>query len=187
MSFVTRIFVLLIAAAMFSQCSRNANNANAPGARANTMGNGIVERPGDPAKIEGEDPPAYLVYKSDLNYLLTIEPPKIRFVFRSSSVEMPSSGKDAVLAHWKEAIKYYHNDYFNKPKDASEIEDRETVWEKFSLASEKKFQDISIAAPEGSRYLTTQETKALRLFIDQAAQRIIDLAKQPAQPPGPTQ
>lgn len=185
MSFNLRTLFFILAAILISSCSKGANNANAPGARANTMGNGIIERPGDPAKIEGEDPPAYLVYKSDLDYLLTIEPPKVRFVFRASNLEMPSSGKDAVLAHWKEAIKYYHNDYFNKPKDASDFGAREDVWQRLSLTSEKKFLDISIAAPDGSRYLTAQEAKALRLFIDQAAQRVIDKAKQPAQAPGP--
>jgi hypothetical protein len=180
-----RILVLLVVAILFSHCSKSANNANLPGARANTLGNGYEGRPGDPAKIEGDDPPAYLVYKSDLAYLQTIEPPKIRFVFRSSTVEMPSGARDTALAHWKEAIKFYHNDYFNKPKNAGEIEAREDVWQKFSRETEKKLQDISIAAPEGSRYMTSLEAKAVRSFLDQAAQRIINQAKSPAQPAGP--
>jgi hypothetical protein len=156
-----------------------------PGARANTMGNGIAERPGDPAKIEGDDPPAYLVYKSDPAYLQTIEPPKIRFVFRGSVVELPSSAKAAVALHWKEAIKYYYDDYFNKPKDGGEFEARENVWQRYSLETEKKFLGIYIGAPDGPRYLSAQEAKSLRNYIDLAAQRIIDKAKQPAQAPGP--
>jgi hypothetical protein len=175
-SFLLKLLVLILVIGLFTQCS-NKGNANAPGSRANTLGNGSTTRPGDPAKIEGEDIPAYLVFKSDLAYLQTLDPPKLKFVFQTTAVELPAAAKDVVKAHWKEAIKYYYNDYFNKPKDASEINDREDKWTKYCGETDKKLRDISIGAPDGSRYISFEEARDVHSYLNQAAQRVIDLAK----------
>lgn len=174
MSLVLRILVVLFIASLFIQCSKNAKNTN--GGRANTQTTD-TSRPGDPGRVEGDDPPAYLAYKRDLPYLQTIEPPQIRLAFRGGIVPIPAGAKDAVTAHWKEAIKYYYNDYFDKPKDASEIMDREDKWENFCRETDKKLEDVSISAPDGSRYLTNEEARDIHNFLNQAAIRIVGKVK----------
>lgn len=174
MSLVLRILIVIFIASLFTYCSKNAKNTN--DGRANTM-NTDTSRPGDAGKVEGDDPPAYLAYKRDLPYLQTVEPPQIRLAFRGGTVPLPAGAKDAVTAHWKEAIKYYYNDYFDKPKDASEIVDREDVWEKFCRETDKKLENVSISAPDGSRYINNEEARSIHNFINQAAIRLVGKVK----------
>jgi hypothetical protein len=103
----------------------------------------------------------------------------MRFVFRAGPVMMPSSAKDTIAAHWKKALDYYFNDYFNKPKDASEFDDRETAWNKYCVETDKKLRDISIPAPDGTRTLTTDEARDVRAFLNESAKNVINLAKSP--------
>lgn len=175
-SFFLKFIFLLLFAALLTQCSKNTNNANNPGARANTLNIGPV---GDPPKIEGDEIEAYLVYKADLPYLQTLPPPAIRFVFRAGTVMMPSSAKDTLTPHWKKALEYYFNDYFNKPKDASEFNDREHAWKKYCSETDKKLRDISIPAPGETRTLTIDEAREVREFLNRSAQGVINLAKSP--------
>jgi hypothetical protein len=174
MSIVLRILLLLLVVFLITHCSKNAKNAN--GGRANTMSID-TSRPGDPASIEGDDPADYLVYKRNLDYLQTIDPPQMRMVYRNSVVTMPAGAKDVVKTHWKAAIAYYYNDYFDKPKDASEMVDREDKWEKFCRETDKKLEDVSVTAPDGSRYINSEESRAIRNFLNEAAVRLINKAK----------
>lgn len=173
-SVFSKLLLLAIVALMFTQCSKNTPNTN--GGRANTLNTGPIT---DAPKIEGDAIEAYLVYKADLAYLQTIAPPKMRFVFRAGPVMMPSSAKDTVTPYWKKALEYYFNDYFNKPKNASELNDREMVWKKYSIETDKKLRDISIPAPDGARTLTTEEARDVREFLNRSAADVINLAKSP--------
>jgi hypothetical protein len=174
--FILRSLVLLLFVTLLTQCSRNASNANNAGVRANTVNTGPIA---DPPKIEGDQIEAYLVYKADLAYLQTIPPPPIRFVFRAGTVMMPSSAKDIVTAHWKKALDHYFNDYFNKPKDASELNDRALAWKKYCSETDKKFQEVSIPAPDGTREIKLEEARDVRAFINKSAEDVINLAKSP--------
>lgn len=173
-SFFSKLALIFLFAALLTQCSKNAPNTN--GGRANTANTGPVA---DPPKIEGDEIEAYLVYKADLAYLQTIAPPNVRFVFRAGPVMMPSSAKDVVTAHWKKALDYYFNDYFNKPKGASEMEDREDDWRKYCAETDKKLREITIPAPDGKRGLNYEEARGVREFLNRAAQNVINLAKSP--------
>lgn len=176
-SVFSKLLLLAIVALMFTQCSKNANNATNPGVRANTVNTGPIA---DPPKIEGDQIEAYLVYKADLAYLQTIPPPaNMRFAFRAGTVMMPSSAKDTLTAHWKKALEFYFNDYFNKPKDASELTDRERAWKKYSIETDKKLREISIPAPDGTRTPTIEEARDVREFLNRSAQGVINLAKSP--------
>lgn len=175
-SFLPKILILLLFATLLTQCSRNPTTANSPGVRANTLNTGPI---GDPPKIEGDQIEAYLVYKADLPYLQTIQAPAVRFVFRAGPVMMPSSAKDTLTAHWKKALEYYFNNYFNKPKDASEFNDREIAWKKYSVETDRKLQSISIPAPDGTRAITMEEARDVRAFINKSAENVINLAKSP--------
>jgi hypothetical protein len=175
-----RISVLIIAAGLLSVCSKNANNANNPGGRANTL-NTNVTRPGDPARIEG-DFPDYDVPFSELKYIQTLDVPNVRFVFKTAIVDMPPDAKDVLTTHWKEALRYYYDDYFNKPQDATSLYDRERAWTKYCSETDKKLQEYSVRAPDGSREISQEEARGIHSFLNQAAQQVIDKSK-PAQQP----
>jgi hypothetical protein len=164
-----------MATGLLFACGRNANNANNAGARANAL-NANRTRPGDPAKIEG-DVPDYDVLLADLKYLQTLPPPTVRFAFKTASVEMPSGANDILKAYWKDALKYYYDDYFNKPQDASGLYDRERAWTKYGSETDKKLQEISIPAPDGSRTITIEEARDIRSFLNQAAEQVIGKSK----------
>jgi hypothetical protein len=178
--FFRRLFILTLALWLLSACGKNANNANTYGARANTL-NTNQTRPGDPARIEG-DMPDYEVLTAELKYIQTFDVPAVRFAFKTGSVEMPSGAKDILAAHWKEALKYYYDDYFNKPQDASSLYDRQRAWAKYCGETDKKLQEISIAAPDGSRAITAEEARGIHTFLNQAADQVIDKAKSVQQP-----
>jgi hypothetical protein len=169
-----RISVLIIALGLLSACGKKANNANT-GGRANTL-NTNQTRPGDPAKITG-DVPDYDVLLADLKYLQTLPPPTARFVFKTGVVEMPSGANEILKTYWKDALKYYYDDYFNKPQDASSLYDRERAWSKYGSETDKKLQDISIPAPDGSRTISTEEARDIHSFLNQAAEQVIGKAK----------
>ena len=170
-----KLLILPLAAGLLFGCSKNANNANTPGARANTL-NMNVTRVGDPAKIEG-DFPDYDVPFSELKYIQTLEAPNVRFVFKTGAVEMPSGAKDILKTHWKDALKYYYDDYFNKPKDAASLYDRQRAWTKYCSETDKKLQEYSIPAPDGSRAISTEEARGIHAFLNQAAEQVIDKSK----------
>jgi hypothetical protein len=174
-----RIFVLIIATGLLFACGKNANNANT-GGRANTL-NTNHTRPGDPAKIEG-DVPDYDVLLADLKYLQTLPPPTARFAFKTAAVEMPSGANDILKTYWKDALKYYYDDYFDKPKDASSLYDREREWSKYGGETDKKLKEISISAPDGSRTISTEEARDIRTFVNQAAEQVIGKSKSVQQP-----
>jgi hypothetical protein len=169
-----RIFVLIIATGLLSSCGKKANNANT-GGRANTL-NANQTRPGDPARIEG-DVPDYDVLLADLKYLQTLPQPTPRFAFKTAAVEMPSGANDILKTYWKDALKYYYDDYFNKPQDASSLYDREREWSKYGSETDKKLKEISISAPDGSRSITTEEARDIRSYMNQAAEQVIGKAK----------
>jgi hypothetical protein len=169
-----RIFVLIIAAGLLFACGKNTNN-NTPGGRANTL-NANQTRPGDPAKIEGEVPD-YDVLLADLKYIQTLPQPTPRFAFKTGGVEMPSDANDILKTYWKDALKYYYDDYFNKPQDASGLYDRERAWTKYGTETDKKLKEISISAPDGSRSISTEEARDIRSFLNQAAEQVIGKAK----------
>lgn len=170
-----QFLILALVAGLLSACSRNANNANAPGARANTL-NTNQTRPGDPAKIEG-DFPADEVLTGELKYLQVIEMPAIRFAFKTGNVEMPSGAKDILKTHWKDALKYYYDDYFDKPKDATSLYNRERAWTRYCSETDKKLQEVSVPAPDGSRAISPEEARGIHSFLNQAAEQVIDKAK----------
>lgn len=178
-SFFLRLSILTLAAGFLFACGKNANNANTYG-RANTL-NTNQTRPGDPAKIEG-DVPDYDVLLADLKYLQTLPPPTPRFTFKTGSVEMPSGANDILKIYWKDALKYYFDDYFNKPQDASSLYDRQRAWAKYYSETDKKLQEISVAAPDGSRAITLEEARGIHTFLNQAADQVIDKAKSVQQP-----
>jgi hypothetical protein len=173
--FLIRFLTLALAVGLLSQCSRNANNASNSGSRANTL-NTNQTRPGDPAKIEG-DVPDYDVLLANLKYLQTLPQPTPRFAFKTASVEMPSGASDILKTYWKDALKYYYDDYFNKPQDASSLYDREREWTKYGSETDKKLKEISISAPDGSRTISTDEARDIRSFLNQAAEQVIGKAK----------
>lgn len=174
------LFLVLIAVGLLSACGKNANNANTTGGRANTL-NTNQTRPGDPAKIEG-DMPDYDVPFSELKHILTLDAPNVRFVFKTATVEMPADAKDILKTHWKDALKYYYDAYFDKPKDASSLYDREQAWTKYCAGTDKKLQEIDVPAPDGTRAITAEEARGIHSFLNQAAQEVIDKSK-PAQQP----
>jgi hypothetical protein len=173
--FFLRLFILTLILGLLSACGKNANNANNPGARANTL-NMNQTRPGDPAKIEG-DVPDHDVLLADLKYLQTLPRPTPRFAFKTASVEMPSGANDILKAYWKDALKYYYDDYFNKPQDAGSLYDRQRAWTKYGSDTDKKLKEISISAPDGSRTISTEEARDIRSFVNQAAEQVIGKAK----------
>lgn len=164
-----KLLALLLIAMIFTQC-KSAVNTNINGGRPAVL-------PGGSGRIEGDDIPDYLVFKSDVAYLQTLAPPKIRIVFPAASVDLPAAADDVIKAHWKEAISYYYNDYFNKPHDASELVDRETEWSKYCRETDKKLQNISINAPDGSRYIADDEARDIHAFVNQIAKSVINRAK----------
>ena len=172
--FFLRLLILIFATGFLFACGKNANNANT-GGRANTL-NTNQTRPGDPAKIEG-DVPDYDVLLADLKYLQTLPQPTPRFAFKTATVEMPSGANDILKTYWKDALKYYYDDYFNKPQDASSLYDRERAWTKYGSETDKKLKEISISAPDGSRSITTEEARDIRSFLNQAAEQVIGKAK----------
>jgi hypothetical protein len=177
--FFLRLIILTLALGLLSACGKNANNANT-GGRANTL-NMNQTRPGDPAKIEG-DVPDYDVLLADLKYLQTLPRPTPRFAFKTAGVEMPSGANDILKTYWKDALKYYYDDYFNKPQDAGSLYDRQREWTKYGSETDKKLKEISIPAPDGSRTISTEEARDIRYFLNQAAELVIGKAKSVQQP-----
>ena len=173
--FFLRLFILTLALGLLSACGKNSDNANTPGGRANTLITNVA-RVGDPAKIEG-DSPDYDVPFSELKHILTLDAPPVRFVFRTATVEMPPDAKDILKTHWKDALKYYYDGYFDRPKDASSLYERERAWAKYCGETDRKLQEVSVPAPDGSRAITAEEARGIHSFLNQAAQQVIDKSK----------
>lgn len=175
-SFSTKIFLLIAAVVLFCQCSGSGND-NQNG-RANTL-NVNVARAGDPGRVEGSMP-GYAVLTPDLNYLQTIEVPTAKIIFKDKAVELPSGAKDILATHWKDALAFYHKNYFEKPKDANDLYERQRRWSNYTLETGKKLEALSISAPDGSRNIAPSESRAICTFFNQSASSVIDRVKERA-------
>lgn len=175
-SFFIKTSLLVVAGFLLCQCSGSANN-NLNG-RANTL-NANVARAGDPGKVEG-NMPSYAVLTPDLKYLQTIEVPTAKIMFKDKAVELPSGAKDILATHWKDALAFYHKNYFDKPKDANDLYDRQRKWSNYTLETGKKLEALSISAPDGSRNVAPSESRAICTFLNQSASSVIDRVKEQA-------
>lgn len=173
--FLVQAFAVVLVFGIFTNCSaQNKKEETQTGAYAVAE----VSRPADEAKIEVVIP-VYKIEKTDLDYLQSLEMPEINFVFEpnKSKLELPADANSILNSHWKEAIKIFYNEQFNKSHFAQESYNRDLAWQSYCLKTEQKLQKIIIDAPNGKRNIAQIEAGELWAFINRVASNIAQRVK----------
>jgi hypothetical protein len=138
---------------------------------------GIVKvRPADEAKVEVliSD---YEIKEATLEYLQSLPTPDFKLVFNpqdSFRTELPADVKSILEIHWKEAVKFFYEDRFNKQFTA---QDNYKTWSNYCQKTEEKLQNLYIEAPNGRRKISITEADDLYGALNQAAVNIVDKAE----------
>lgn len=161
---LVQIFIIIFAFGVFTQ-------SNAQGGVSAGVS---IPRPIDEAEIEGKIPD-YEIKETGLEYLQSLPMPEVKFVFKSKSIgndELPEDVKTILMDYWKQAIKFWHTDTFDKAKGQIGY-DRDVAWMIYNNKTENKLQELFIEAPNGKRKISQTEAGDLWSFLNSAAIKVI--------------
>ncbi|HVE59361.1 MAG TPA: hypothetical protein VNB22_21305 [Pyrinomonadaceae bacterium] len=166
-------FFVLVAAVMFvAQCSGSVYKTEI---KSFANGGGEIPSLPDEAKIEIIDPD-YEVKEKNVEALESFPIPQVKLVFDSkniSSAELPEDVKIILNAHWKQALQYFYDQEFNKPKSAQESSERMKIWSNYCIKTDRKLKESPIAAPNGQRKISQKESMAIWGGLNRSAINVI--------------
>ena len=170
-------FVLFLAVGIFSSCAAQTS----PKENQSSHGVGAQERntAADEARIEGTTPD-YEIKETTQEYLQSLPMPELKFVFQSKTIEnkeLPNDIKGVLDAHWKEALRFTYENYLHKPADGQTAYKMDIAWVNFCHQTDQKLQKLLIDAPYGKRNISQSEAMDLWGFLNGAAAKVMDKAK----------
>lgn len=174
---LVQVFILIFAVGLLTQCNAQ-DKKNETRINTNTAV-AVSEPAAEEWKIDGNIPD-YEIKETGLEYLQPLQVPDVYFVNKenNSKLQLPTEAKTILNTHWKEAIKFFYNEQYNKSSTAQEGYDRDTAWSNYFLKNQKKLQSISIETSSERRNISYTEAQKLLGFLNKAAGEVVKNFKQ---------
>lgn len=140
---------------------------------------GDVSRPPDEAVID-ETIPTFRVTRFSLADLQKFDAPAVIFIFgadRKPLIGLSRGSKKIIDRHWIEALRYFWNDEFRKPRSAQENHDRSLEWMRICNRTVNELQKAHISAPNGKRQVSFTEASRTMGFLNRVALALVQRVK----------
>ena len=167
--FVTTLFCVVCANAQ-------TDRRTPPVSGADAVAGAAVSQPADEASIVKEIP-IYKLQGEKLEDLLGLPVPDVHFVFGGETkalTDLSSTVKEVLEDHWKQALTYFYNDEFRRPRSAREAYDRNIGWMRACDKTQLRLMQIEIAAPRGKRKISYNEATRTFAFVNRVAVDVVE-------------
>ena len=171
-----KLAALIISVAFLVQCSGTIDKTEI---KSVGMGGGDLQSLPDEANIEVIEP-NYELEEKNVEALQSLPMPEVKFAFESKSIsndELPEDVKYFLREHWRESVKYFYDQAFNKPKSSQEYSERMKNWSNYCTKTDRNLRKSLIAAPNGYRNVSQKESMSLWGGLNRAAIAVVGKLK----------